>query len=183
MTAIARGTRRATNAIMRRGIIILFTVLSAASVALGLAVRTESGWGTNKGRISKDGTHWTYMISVSLGKGVVSIGYQKTLDGSQVSRCKQTNWPWWQYTVIVFVDPSNERYYQHWGVTVSSEVPLTMGVVFGVYPTFALLRGPVRRRRRRRHGLCTNCGYNLTGNVSGVCPECGAPILVQRRRS
>ena len=22
-------------------------------------------------------------------------------------------------------------------------------------------------------GRCSNCGYNLTGNVSGVCPECG----------
>jgi len=22
---------------------------------------------------------------------------------------------------------------------------------------------------------CANCGYNLTGNASGVCPECGAP--------
>jgi hypothetical protein len=22
---------------------------------------------------------------------------------------------------------------------------------------------------------CTRCGYNLTGNVSGVCPECGTP--------
>lgn len=29
---------------------------------------------------------------------------------------------------------------------------------------------------RRQHGLCLVCGYNLTGNVSGVCPECGAPI-------
>lgn len=24
--------------------------------------------------------------------------------------------------------------------------------------------------------LCTSCGYDLTGNVSGVCPECGSPI-------
>jgi hypothetical protein len=23
---------------------------------------------------------------------------------------------------------------------------------------------------------CRHCGYNLTGNVSGVCPECGTPI-------
>lgn len=23
---------------------------------------------------------------------------------------------------------------------------------------------------------CRKCGYNLTGNVSGVCPECGSPI-------
>jgi len=23
---------------------------------------------------------------------------------------------------------------------------------------------------------CQSCGYNLTGNVSGICPECGKPI-------
>jgi hypothetical protein len=37
----------------------------------------------------------------------------------------------------------------------------------------------VRRRRLRlaiQQGLCLTCGYNLTGNVSGVCPECGAAI-------
>ena len=30
-------------------------------------------------------------------------------------------------------------------------------------------------RPRRTAGLCVKCGYNLTGNVSGVCPECGEP--------
>jgi hypothetical protein len=33
-----------------------------------------------------------------------------------------------------------------------------------------------RRHCRRRMGLCIHCGYNLTGNVSGVCPECGVKI-------
>ncbi|MBI4581439.1 MAG: hypothetical protein HY718_17180 [Planctomycetes bacterium] len=28
-------------------------------------------------------------------------------------------------------------------------------------------------RRRIQPGHCRKCGYNLTGNVSGVCPECG----------
>ena len=28
-------------------------------------------------------------------------------------------------------------------------------------------------------GICSSCGYNLTGNVSGVCPECGKPIANQ----
>jgi hypothetical protein len=28
-------------------------------------------------------------------------------------------------------------------------------------------------RERRAKGLCVGCGYDLTGNVSGVCPECG----------
>jgi len=27
--------------------------------------------------------------------------------------------------------------------------------------------------------LCRDCGYDLTGNVSGVCPECGQPIPPQ----
>lgn len=25
-------------------------------------------------------------------------------------------------------------------------------------------------------GRCAKCGYDLRGNVSGVCPECGAPV-------
>ena len=46
-------------------------------------------------------------------------------------------------------------------------------LIFAAYPTVALVRGPLRRCRRRRKGLCVECGYDLTGNVSGVCPECG----------
>jgi len=33
-----------------------------------------------------------------------------------------------------------------------------------------------RRGARRRNGLCVECGYNLTGNISGACPECGAAV-------
>ena len=31
-------------------------------------------------------------------------------------------------------------------------------------------------RRRRTPGHCQKCGYDLTGNVSGVCPECGRRV-------
>ena len=43
----------------------------------------------------------------------------------------------------------------------------------------ALLTGLAQylnRRLRIPPGCCTNCGYNLTGNVSGRCPECGTGI-------
>ena len=33
-----------------------------------------------------------------------------------------------------------------------------------------------RRSRAHPPGHCKTCGYNLTGNVSGVCPECGVKI-------
>ena len=35
------------------------------------------------------------------------------------------------------------------------------------------LASSTRRRFRRRRCACASCGYDLTGNVSGVCPECG----------
>jgi hypothetical protein len=45
--------------------------------------------------------------------------------------------------------------------------------MFLIPPGFSLIRGPLRRWRRRRKGLCGSCGYDLTGNESGTCPECG----------
>jgi hypothetical protein len=50
--------------------------------------------------------------------------------------------------------------------------------VFAIPPGVWLpaLRRRWRRRYRLTHGLCLTCGYNLTGNVSGRCPECGMPV-------
>lgn len=31
-------------------------------------------------------------------------------------------------------------------------------------------------KARLRKDLCLHCGYELTGNTSGVCPECGESI-------
>jgi hypothetical protein len=31
-------------------------------------------------------------------------------------------------------------------------------------------------RHRRLKGMCRRCGYDLTGNTSGECSECGAPV-------
>lgn len=37
-----------------------------------------------------------------------------------------------------------------------------------------------RRAFRRRRNLCVECGYDLTGNVSGRCPECGCSTVGRR---
>ncbi len=42
--------------------------------------------------------------------------------------------------------------------------------------TIVVARAPLRSWHRRRRGCCAICAYNLTGNISGVCPECGADI-------
>ena len=34
-----------------------------------------------------------------------------------------------------------------------------------------------RRGERLHRGECPHCGYSLTGNLSGVCPECGTRVV------
>jgi hypothetical protein len=63
--------------------------------------------------------------------------------------------------------------YRTWWIGFPMWVPLTL---FAAYPTLACIGWALRGYRRRRRGLCVKCGYNLTGNVSGVCPECGAEV-------
>jgi hypothetical protein len=65
---------------------------------------------------------------------------------------------------------SNVRY-----TLITIPLPLLF-VALAAYPMVAFIRGPLRRWRRRDTGLCRRCGYNLTANVSGRCPECGAPV-------
>ena len=75
-------------------------------------------------------------------------------------------------------------------------LPLRVLIILAVLllaPAFILLKGPrwgdaragtkvVWRRYRQRLPFdqlgvfCQSCGYNLTGNVSGICSECGTPI-------
>ena len=50
-------------------------------------------------------------------------------------------------------------------------------------PLFAIILALFSARMLRREDellanpkLCRTCAYDLTGNVSGVCPECGAHI-------
>ena len=43
-------------------------------------------------------------------------------------------------------------------------------------PLLIVARGPLRRYRRKQEGRCTSCGYDLTGNTTGHCPECGTKI-------
>lgn len=35
-----------------------------------------------------------------------------------------------------------------------------------------------RKRSRQKRGLCLTCGYDLTANMSGACPECGTACTV-----
>lgn len=47
-------------------------------------------------------------------------------------------------------------------------------LAFGTYPVIFFIRGyRYRRVQRESSQPCTQCGYDLQGNESGKCPECG----------
>ena len=49
-------------------------------------------------------------------------------------------------------------------------------VAFSLIPAATVVTGRLIRHRRKRRGVCVKCRYDLTGNVSGVCPECGTKV-------
>ena len=76
--------------------------------------------------------------------------------------------------------------YRHYWLFWHADGPWGDGGQLMVFPAWILLVAtlilPVvgivrwrRRARRRGRSLCIECGYNLTANTSGVCPECGTP--------
>ena len=58
---------------------------------------------------------------------------------------------------------------------------MLMLYLFGFGVAIWFTRRGIRRRLREQLAkkgipVCIPCGYNLTGNESGVCPECGTAM-------
>jgi hypothetical protein len=72
-----------------------------------------------------------------------------------------------------FRDGGGSFYSDIWAIGVPSWVP---PLSFAVLPVWCIAATVRDRRIRGRIGSCQTCSYNLTGNTSGVCPECGRAI-------
>ena len=70
----------------------------------------------------------------------------------------------------------NSQVYSYSAVTTPVWFPVLLFASYPIVHLVLFVRGPYRRRRRARRGLCLSCGYDLTGNTSDVCPECGQAI-------
>ena len=66
-----------------------------------------------------------------------------------------------------------------------SNLPGRRWAVVPLWIPFVLVVGATAflwwRDRRILVGLCTSCGYNLTGNTTGRCPECGKEVVSHGR--
>lgn len=64
--------------------------------------------------------------------------------------------------------------YVWWPIFTEKTILVPLWIVFAPVLVPSLLVW--RRSRRPPPGHCQKCNYDLTGNVSGVCPECGTEI-------
>jgi len=69
-----------------------------------------------------------------------------------------------------YSQPTKPYRYQTWHLMLYDWMVLSLLLIL---PTFAFVR---HLPKRLSLNLCTNCRYNLTGNTSGTCPECGSPV-------
>lgn len=75
------------------------------------------------------------------------------------------------FLVVAFILIWGNPLLSIWGAVTVYIVPLLASLLVGY---IVWKRGEAAARRAQ--GLCVRCGYNLTGNVSGICPECGTTI-------
>lgn len=83
------------------------------------------------------------------------------------------DWSYWsRLSRVSFRDlpvlPTAKVFYTH----TTCVVPLWPYVVPILVLSYLLRRFDCKKAR----DACHACGYNLTGNVSGICPECGTPV-------
>ena len=62
--------------------------------------------------------------------------------------------------------------FQYDGVHQASVPHWFLALIFAIAPAIWFMRW--RRRRNLPDNPCPSCGYDLTGNMTGTCPECGA---------
>ena len=62
------------------------------------------------------------------------------------------------------------------GKNIFIEIPMWLPTVVLSLYLYIMIRRIARTHSRRRQNHCLNCGYNLQGNVSGRCSECGTAV-------
>lgn len=79
--------------------------------------------------------------------------------------------PFYAYTIraqdAAFANVSHRLVVRSWALVCLFTAPTALWLALAGRRAF--------RGRRLRPGLCRHCGYDLTGNQSGRCPECGTP--------
>jgi len=125
---------------------------------------------------------WEYSVNGSTGKVRAGrdCGLPRT-DGTRPASQPTIRIDWW-YGDWISVRAGHQDFlaagvvYRQWYSVAEISATILIGVgTIGLLLALAII-GVRRVRRRRPPGSCGKCAYDLTGNTSGVCPECGSSV-------
>lgn len=172
------GNAKIRRILKRAGILICAAILVLAIVSIwrGFLYRANSiGIGLSSGRVfclTLDGTPSDVQkLNLWIGRAMGWSYHVGTWRTAQLFSWPETNRYEYSRTHLItrlFGDPDNRL--QGTVTTTWYSLPLWMPLVATGIPTLFLIW---RDRRRYMPGRCVLCDYDLTGNVSGRCSECG----------
>ena len=162
---------------MKRDILLRRWGGITVGVALAGCVLLLVAWGiTLRWDVWVYGRSWTCLVEC----GVVSLGLQEW------SATPESPGLSWEIRDRVFYERGHFLWlclpstYLHTDGSRSVYVPLWLPFLAVAIPTAWLF---LRDRKRIPPGHCQKCGYDLTGNTSGRCSECGNPVHEQAPRA
>ena len=104
------------------------------------------------------------------GKADLSKGWELTETVSATNRLADTLTEWrfgdfgMGWNIPAYYGSMNTILFPHW----------FLALIFAILPTVWLIKW--RKRRALGDNVCVNCGYDLTGNTTGKCSECGEAL-------
>ena len=116
-----------------------------------------------------------YVIAHGCAK-IITSDYPYRTVGVRIRKTSRMVRKYWYR--MYFVWPSIQH--QSTGRMGIISVPLWMPFAAIAVPTCFFWQRD-RRYRRRERGVCIACGYDLTGNTSGVCPGCETEIVLPEK--
>ncbi len=145
-------------------VLILAAWVSSTGLVSSRSLSVEYVGNANYFLLTMGTMHWYDGVNPSAQKGWAV---------HSVSASSRAPWPLWLRSGCLWPSVA-----QNPGRASVIYIPLWLPFLIVMIPT-ALLWW---RDRRLPPGHCQRCGYNLTGNVSGRCPECGDPVRGCDRR-
>ena len=147
---------------------ILIVVQFSCAVTLagfGLAdLWRDVGW---SGQLNE--RHWA---QVGIQSGVIDLAHARRAAGSYEPRSRR-------FPLSVFGELSirtgSSR--NQWRFVVVRLPLWAMVALLFCHPAVAYFRGPFLHRRRPKRNQCASCGYDRSGNTTGICPECGVAFF------
>ena len=154
-----------------RGALIIFLSIVVAAIAISTCV---SYWWSVEFRLSGMNGRDLDSIAIGVREGRLSF---KVTGIEHAHKRAEFSFLSFEYKVISAMLGAPYQIGKAWVRHRLLRFPAWIAILLSAtYPIIAFIRGPLRRRRRRKRGQCLSCGYNLTGNTSGVCPECATMV-------